>query len=228
MPGSARSTGSSRPTAMASSAEPCSDEAIGSSVNSRCSQAPAMVASARRLVVTFSMPSLTTAAPPRRRRWPASIASPSPAMRSRTTSGCSSRNSVATIRWVVTNSPSGHSSASSTSTWPPPSSTRRVAHGSGTQAPSMSPDWNAASVSAFSCGVIAHVAAAAGVGREALLGEPGPQGDVLGVAERRRGQRRAGEVGRVRRCPRGRRARRRPTSCRRRCAAPRRRTWRSR
>ena len=44
----------------------------------------------------------------------------------------------------------------------------------------------------------AHVAAAAGVGLEALLGEPRPQGDVLGVAERRRRQRRAGEVvGRV-------------------------------
>ncbi len=46
----ARSTWSSRPTAMASSAEPCSDAAIGSSVNSRCSQAPAdgLVAEAAR------------------------------------------------------------------------------------------------------------------------------------------------------------------------------------
>ena len=105
---------------------------------------------------------------------------------------------MATIRWVVTNSPSGHSSASSSSTWPPPSLTRRVAHGSGTHAPSRAPAWNAASVSALSCGVIVHVAAAAGVGLVALLGEPRPQGDVLGVAERRRRQRRAGEVvGRV-------------------------------
>ena len=116
-------------------------------------------------------------------------------MRSRTTSGCSSRNSVATIRWVVTNSPSGHSSASSSSTVPPPSSTSLVAHGSGTHAPSRAPDWNAASVSALSCGVIAHVATAARVGLEPLLGEPRPQGDVLGVAERRRRQRGPGEVG---------------------------------
>ena len=58
------------------------------------------------------------------------------------------------MRWVVTNLPSGQMSRSSTSTWPPPSSTRRVAHGSGTQAPSMAPVWNAVSVSAFSCGVM--------------------------------------------------------------------------
>ena len=49
------------------------------------------------------------------------------------------RNSVRTIRWVVTNSPSGQRSRSSTSTLPPPSRTRRVAQGSGTQAPSISP-----------------------------------------------------------------------------------------
>ena len=102
-----------------------------------------------------------------------------------------------------------------------------VAHGSGTHAPSIAPDWNAASVSALSCGVIAHVAAAAGVGLEPLLGEPCPQGDVLGVAERRVASvapaRSAGES-----MPSRRRARRRPTSCRPRCAAPRRWTWRSR
>ena len=39
-----------------------------------------------------------------------SIASARPAMRSRTTSGCSSRNSVVTMRWVVTNLPSGQRS----------------------------------------------------------------------------------------------------------------------
>ena len=104
-----------------------------------------------------------------------------------TTSGCSSRNAVRTMRWVVTNWPSGHRSASSTSTWPPPSCTSRVAQGSGTQAPSMSPAWKAASVSALSCGR-SDVAAAGVVGLEALLGQPGPQGDVLGVAERRGGE----------------------------------------
>ena len=38
------------PTSSASSFDFCSDEAIGSAVNVRFSQAPAMVASARRLV----------------------------------------------------------------------------------------------------------------------------------------------------------------------------------
>ena len=60
------------------------------------------------------------------------------------------RYSVETIRWVVTNAPSGHRSFSSTSTVPPPSSTRREAHGSGTQAPAMSPALNRSSVCAFS------------------------------------------------------------------------------
>ena len=55
---------------------------------------------------------------------------------------------------VVTYRPSGHSVASSTSTLPPPSSIRRVAHGSGTQAPAMSPFWKAVSVSALACGTI--------------------------------------------------------------------------
>ena len=73
-----------------------------------------------------------------------------------------------------------------------------------------------------------HVAATAGVGRVALFEQPGPQRDVLGVAERRAGERDAGEVGRRRRCPRGRRATRRPTWCRRRSGWPRRRTWRRR
>ena len=155
MPGSARSTGSSSPTAWASSAEPCSDDAIGSSVNSRCSHAPAIVSSARRLVVTFSMPSLTTCWAAAGSPLASSMASPRPRMRSRTTAGWSSRYPVATIRWVVTNCPSGQISDSSRRTLPPPSFTRRVAHGSGTQAPSSSPAWNAASVSALSCGVIA-------------------------------------------------------------------------
>ena len=54
----------------------------------------------------------------------------------------------------MTKSPSGQMSASLTSTLPPPSRMRRVAHGSGTQAPSSAPAWNAASVSALSWGVM--------------------------------------------------------------------------
>ena len=59
MPGLARSTGSSTPTAMASSAEPCSDEAIGSRVKRRLAHAPAIVSSPSGLVVIASMPALT-------------------------------------------------------------------------------------------------------------------------------------------------------------------------
>ena len=68
---------------MASSAEPCSDEAIGSSVNSRFSQAPAIVSSPRRLVVIASMPSLTVAWAAAASALASSIASPSPLIRSR-------------------------------------------------------------------------------------------------------------------------------------------------
>ena len=153
-PGVARSTGSSRPTAMASSADPCSDEAIGSSVNSRCSQAPAMVASARRLVVTFSMPSLTTC-------WAAAASLVGLVDRL-----AEAGDEVADDVGVLLEELGGddqvgrHELAVGPQLGlvdehvPPPSLTRRVAHGSGTHAPSMAPDWNAASVSALSCGVI--------------------------------------------------------------------------
>src|SRR3954447_8740012 len=56
------------------------------------------------------------------------------------------------MRWGVTNRPFGHRLASSTRIFPPPSFTRRVAHGSGTQAPSIWPCWNDVSVTALSCG----------------------------------------------------------------------------
>ena len=58
------------------------------------------------------------------------------------------------MRCVVTYCPSGHRSRSSTSTVPPPSWIRRVAHGSGTHAPSMSPALKESSVAPFSCGLI--------------------------------------------------------------------------
>src|SRR3954465_9581405 len=54
--------------------------------------------------------------------------------------------------WVVTYLPCGHRSASSTRILPPPSVTSRVAHGSGTHAPTSSPLLKAFSVVALSCG----------------------------------------------------------------------------
>ena len=77
-----------------------------------------------------------------------------------TWSGCCLRYSVRTMRCVVTYRPFGHRSRSSTSTLPPPSSTRRVAHGSGTHAPAMSPDWNVSRLTEFSCGSDLDVATA--------------------------------------------------------------------
>src|SRR6266550_2444262 len=56
------------------------------------------------------------------------------------------------MRWVVTYWPPGHNVFSSTRTLPPPSWTRRVAHGSGTQAPSIWPPLKASSVWALSWG----------------------------------------------------------------------------
>ena len=69
-----------------------------------------------------------------------------------TTSGLASRNFFATTRWVVTYLPSGHRSRSSTRTLAPPSWIRRVAHGSGTQAPSIVPARNVSRVWEFSWG----------------------------------------------------------------------------
>ncbi len=72
-----------------------------------------------------------------------------------TSSGCCSRNCVRTTTCVVTNCPSGQRLRSSTSTVPPPSRTRRVAQGSGTQAPWISPARKVSSVCAFACGTTA-------------------------------------------------------------------------
>ena len=63
----------------------------------------------------------------------------------------------------------------------------RVAHGSGTHAPSISPALNALSVSAFSCGTIETSPPPVVSVVEALLLQPAAQRDVLGVAELRRG-----------------------------------------
>ena len=104
-------------------------------------------------------------------------------------------NSARTTRTVVGNSPSSHRSASSTSTLAPASSTRREAQGSGSQAPSSWPYWNRSSVWAFSVGVMVTSPPPVGARLQALRGQPGPQRDVLGVAELRGGQHRAVEVG---------------------------------
>src|SRR5262249_45217835 len=68
------------------------------------------------------------------------------------TDGCCARYFVRTISWVDTKSPLGHRERSSRKTWPPASCTRRVAQGSGTQAPSMPPFLNSVRVSAFAVG----------------------------------------------------------------------------
>ena len=66
--------------------------------------------------------------------------------------GCTRKKLVRAMRLVVSNLPCGHRSRSSTSTAPLPSMTRRLAHGSGTHAPSILPCLNAVSVCALSCG----------------------------------------------------------------------------
>lgn len=63
--------------------------------------------------------------------------------------GCLSRNSWRTTMFVITNLPSGHSDASSSSTLPP-CATSRDAVGSGTHAPSTEPDLNASGVTLLS------------------------------------------------------------------------------
>src|SRR5579871_689113 len=83
-----------------------------------------------------------------------SLASMSPFNKPDTTDACLLRYDVATTSCVVTNCPCGQSVRSSTSTLPCPSWTSLVAHGSGTHAPSMSPDSNDCSVVALSCGRI--------------------------------------------------------------------------
>ena len=188
MPGSARSTGSSSPTAWASSAEPCSDAAIGSSVNSRCSHAPAIVSSARRLVVTFSMPSLTICWAAAGSPLASSMASPRPA------------DEVADDRRVVLEVPGGDDQVGRhelpvrpelglvqedlAAAFVHQAGGPRLGHPGAVELAGLERGQRV--------GVVLrgdrHVAAAARVGLEALLLEPRPQGHVLGVAERRRGQ----------------------------------------
>src|SRR4051794_18493299 len=149
-----RLTLSSRPTSWAWSAETVSDEAMGSLVNSMFFHEACSTLSVIPLPVRLVMPWLT-------RRWASaglvltsSLAWTWPSISRRTASGWSLRNLVRTTSWVVTNLPSGHSVRSSSRTLPPPSWTRRVAQGSGTQAPSIWPERNVSRVWALSWGTI--------------------------------------------------------------------------
>ena len=128
---------SSRPTVMASAAPLRRLAATGSLVNVRFGQAASITAWAMALPVSFSIPWLTSALASAALALTKSLAATWPSRSRLTTSGCSLRKSVRTIRWVVTYWPSGHRVRSSTRTLPPPSWTSRVAQGSGTQAPAM-------------------------------------------------------------------------------------------
>ena len=64
----------------------------------------------------------------------------------------------------------------------------------GTQAPSIWPVVNVSSVWAFSWGRIDTSPPPCLFGRKSVVGEPRPEGDVLGVAELRRGELLAAQV----------------------------------
>ena len=148
------STGSSRPTATASSAEPISELATGSSVKVRFGHAASIISAFSGLPVISPISVLARDLASSALAFTNAVAATWPSRNCCTTSGCSSRNFVATITWVVTYWPSGHRSRSSTSTLPPPSWINRVAHGSGTHAPWMSPERNVCRVWLFSWGAM--------------------------------------------------------------------------
>ena len=97
---------------------------------------------------------------------------------------------------VVRNFSSGHRVFSSTSTLPPASSTSRDAHGSGSQAPSISPDLNRSRVCVFSWLTMSTSAAAGRLHLQAVVQQPLAQRHVLGAAQLRGGHLLALEVGR--------------------------------
>ena len=102
-----------------------------------------------------------------------------------------------TMMFVVTNLPSGHSVLLVDQDLRAGLATYSMTHGSGTQAPSIWPAPKAARPSAFACGLIETSPPPSTCGGQALLLQPVAQGDVLGVAELRRGEGLALEVGRV-------------------------------
>ena len=178
----------------ASSADPCSDEAIGSTVNVRFSKAPAIVSSARRLSVIASMPSFVD----RRRRGGVGVDRvdrvDEPVEQARDDVG------------VLLEEAGGDDQVGRDELAVGPQVAlvdEHVAAAFEDQPgrPRLG-DPGAVELALLEqrerLGVLdvddVDVAAAGGVGGEAVVGEPGAQGDVLGVAEGGRGERRAGEV----------------------------------
>ncbi|CAM5553560.1 hypothetical protein SGLAM104S_03174 [Streptomyces glaucescens] len=96
------------------------------------------------------MASLTASRPARGLRVSHRFVSCAPRSTASTTSGCSSRNDWDTTTSAVTNAPSRHRSASSTSTRPP-AATSCAATGSGTQAPSIAPRRKLVGISLDDC-----------------------------------------------------------------------------
>ena len=179
---------------MASSAEPCSDEAIGSTVNVRFSKAPAIVSSARRFVVIASMPSFVAVSGSRGIGVDRVDRVDEPVEQPGDDVG------------VLVEEPGGDDQV------------RRHELAVGPQVALVDEHVAAAFEDEAGRPRLGHpgavdlalleqrerlgvldvddldVAAAGRVGGEAVVGEPGAQGDVLGVAERGRGERRAGEI----------------------------------
>ncbi len=189
-----RSTSSSRPTAMASSAEPCSEEAIGSTVNVRFSKAPAIVSSARRLVVIASMPSFVARQGGRRigvdrvDRVDESVeqAGDDVGVLLEEAGGDDEvgRHELAVGPQVAL--VDEHVAAAFEHEPGGP----RLGHPGAVELALLEQRQRLGVLDVDDL----DVAAAGRVGGEAVLGEPGAQGDVLGVAERGRGERRPGEV----------------------------------
>src|SRR4051794_11340157 len=142
------------PTDWASCADFCNDDGIGSSVNVMFWKDVEMTLSDNDLPVIDLIESLTAFCASALLSAMNLMASSSPWINALTVCGCCCKNSVETTRFVVTNRPPGHSVRSSTSVLPPPSSTSRDAHGSGTHAPAISPCLNWSRVVLLSCGLI--------------------------------------------------------------------------
>ncbi len=116
---------------------------------------------------------------------------------SRRRPGARRGTSCVTTRCVVTYLPSGHRSLSSTRILPPPSVTRRVAHGSGTHAPSIGAGLERGRASCeLSCGTIVTSPPPVVSVLQPLLVQPRAERDVLRVAELRRRELLALQVGR--------------------------------
>ena len=179
---------------MASSAEPCSDEAIGSTVKVRFSKAPAIVSSARRFAVIASMPSFVAVSAAAGSALIVSMVSTSPfeqpgddvgALLEEVRGDDQVRRDELTVRPQVA-LVDEHVAA------PFEDQAGRPRLGDPGAVELALPEQRER------LGVLdvddGDVAATRRVGGEAVVGEPGAQGDVLGVAEGGRGEGRAGEI----------------------------------